>query len=55
MFKSIIKQNHTQRYMFVGIHDLPHLPCSNLATMAFMHRHVNVCSWHQNNKTLDEP
>ena len=37
------------------MHDLPHLLCSNSAPMAFMHGHMNACSWYQNNKTLDEP
>ena len=36
------------------MHDLPHLPCKNLAPMAFMLECVNVCSWHQNKKTQDK-
>ena len=37
------------------MHDLPHLPCNDLEPMAFMHEHVNVCSWHQNKKIQDKP
>jgi len=28
------------------MHDLPHLPHNNSTPMAFMHEHVNACSWH---------
>ena len=37
------------------MHDLSHLTYSNLAPMAFMHEHVNVCSLHQNKETQDKP
>ena len=44
MFKSIIKQDHIQRCMFMWMHDLSHLPCNNSASMASMDEHTNACS-----------
>ena len=49
------RQKHIQRCMGMWMHDLPHLPCSNLALMAFMHEHVNVCSCIKTRKHKTNP
>ena len=38
------KQDHIQMHVHYKCMTHLHLPCSNSAPMAFMHKHVNACS-----------